>query len=124
MNNDEPSAGLIRDLGEEKTKFERPRGGTNSITGVTLTGDQALGQILDSNQALIPIAIGPFGELGQIFMRFLYGTPPKSLPKISASKPNAQRALNLATSIKVPSNIQHTRTSKRCVVSQRTLGIF
>ena len=48
---------------------ERPRGSTNSITGFTLTGDQAIGQILDSNQALIliPIAIGPFGELGQIF---------------------------------------------------------
>ena len=58
---------MLRDLGE-KTKFERPRGGTNSITGVTLTGDQAIGQILDSNQALIPIAIGPFGKLGQMFM--------------------------------------------------------
>ena len=67
MNNDEPISAHIRDLGEKK-KFERPRGGTNSITGVTLTGDQALGQILDSNQALILIAIGPFGKLGQMFM--------------------------------------------------------
>ena len=58
---------MLRDLGE-KTKFERPRGGTNSITGVKLTGDQEVGRILDSNRALIPIAIGPFGELGQIFM--------------------------------------------------------
>eukprot|EP00956_Cyclotella_meneghiniana_P009782 scaffold13558_cov55-Cyclotella_meneghiniana.AAC.2 len=33
-------------------------------------------------------------------MGFLYGTPP-----IRASKLNAQRALNLATSTKVPSNI-------------------
>ena len=70
-----------------------------------LTGDQAIGQILDSNQALIPIDIGPFGELGEIFMQFLYGTAPRSLPKISASKPNAQRALDLATSNKVPSNV-------------------
>ena len=40
LNNDEPSARL-RDLGEKK-KFERPRGGTNNVTGVTLTGDQAI----------------------------------------------------------------------------------
>ena len=103
LNNDEPSVRL-RDLGEKKN-FERPRGGTNNVTGVTLTGDQAIGQIIDSNQALIPIAIGPFGEIGEIFMRFLYGTAPRSLPKISSSKPNAQRALHLATSNKVPSNI-------------------
>ena len=38
-------------------------------------------------------------------MRFLYGTPSKSLPKISASKPNAQHALDLAAFNKVPSNI-------------------
>eukprot|EP00956_Cyclotella_meneghiniana_P029344 scaffold70739_cov45-Cyclotella_meneghiniana.AAC.3 len=103
LNNDEPSVRL-RNLGEKK-KFERPRGGTNNVTGVTLTGDQAIGQIIDSNQALIPIAIGPFGEIGEIFMRFQYGTAPRSLPKISSSKPNAQRALHLATSNKVPSNI-------------------
>eukprot|EP00956_Cyclotella_meneghiniana_P005411 scaffold6804_cov57-Cyclotella_meneghiniana.AAC.14 len=77
LDNDEPSARL-RDLGEKK-KFERPRGGTNNVTGVTLTGDEAIGQIIDNNQALIPIAIGPFGEIGDLFMRFLYGTAPKSL---------------------------------------------
>eukprot|EP00956_Cyclotella_meneghiniana_P001063 scaffold1261_cov50-Cyclotella_meneghiniana.AAC.4 len=105
LNNDEPSA-LLRDLGEKK-KFESPRGGINNVTGVTLTGDQAIGQIININQALIPIAIGPFGEIGELFMRFLYlyGTAPRSLPKISSSKPNTQRALDLAISNKVPSNI-------------------
>ena len=95
-------------MNPEKKKFERPRGGTDNVTGVTLTGDEAIGQITDSNQALIPIAIvsiGPFGEIGDLFMRFLYGTAPKSLPKISSSKPNAQRALDLAISNKVPSSI-------------------
>eukprot|EP00956_Cyclotella_meneghiniana_P009217 scaffold12656_cov39-Cyclotella_meneghiniana.AAC.1 len=45
LDNDEPSSRL-RDLGEKK-KFERPRGGTNNVTGVTLTGDEAIaiGQI-------------------------------------------------------------------------------
>ena len=40
-------------------------------------------------------------------MRFLYSVrhPPQWLPKISASKPNAQHALDLATSNKVPPNI-------------------
>ena len=95
----------LSDLIGEKKKFERPRGGTNNVTRVTLTGDQAIGQMLDSNQTPIPIAIGPFGELGEIFMRFLYGTAQRSLPKISTLKPNAQRALDLATSNKVPSNI-------------------
>ena len=96
LNNDEPST-LLRDLGEKK-KFERPCGGTNIVTGVTLTEDQAIGQIIDSNQALITIAIGPFGEIGEIFMRFLYSTAPRSLPKISSSKPNTQRTLDLAVS--------------------------
>ena len=44
-------------------------------------------------------------EFGEIFMRFLYGTAPRSLQKISPSKPNAQHTLDLAISNKVPSNI-------------------
>ena len=69
----------LSDLIEKKKKFERPRGGTNNVTRVTLTGDQAIGQMIDSNQAPIPIAVGPFGELGEIFMRFLYGTAPSEI---------------------------------------------
>ena len=46
LNNNEPCAHL-RDLGE-KTNIETPTSGTNSITGfAALTGDQAIGQILD-----------------------------------------------------------------------------
>ena len=120
LNNDEPSARL-RDLGEKK-KFERPRGGTNHITGKSITGDAAMGQLLDSNQGFIPIAIGPFGELGQIFQRFLYGTQPTTLPLISKDKPNAERALHLSISNKVPSNV--LGRAKEIWTHKRNSGFF
>ena len=99
--NPEPSAHLC-DLGDKK-KFEHPRGGTNTnhLTGKSITsGDTAIGQILDSNQGFIPIAIGAFGELGWIFQRFLYGTQPHH-----SRKPNADRALQLSISNRVLSNV-------------------
>ena len=72
--------------------------------------DEAIGQILNNSQALTSIAIGPFREIGLIFQPFIvYRTQPKSLPtpkiSASASKPNAKRALELAISNNVLSNI-------------------
>ena len=64
----------------EKIKFMRRTGGTNEITNKTLTPDEVIGEIINGNNAFIPIAIGPFGELGSLFRRFLYGDTTLPLP--------------------------------------------
>ena len=89
----------------ERMKFVRSRGGTNEVTKQTLSADQIIGEIVDSNFSFIPIAVGPHGELGSLFRRFLYGTKALPLPDIPKDKPNALRAAQLAVSSKNPSNI-------------------
>jgi hypothetical protein len=52
-------------------KFARRTGGTNPITNKTLSADEVIGEILDTNSVFIPIAVGPFGEFGSLFRRFI-----------------------------------------------------
>ena len=67
----------------EKKKFERPLGGTNKRTKVTLTGDQIIGDLYNQMMALIPMPVSPYGLFGSIFHRFLYGDDAFPLPKFS-----------------------------------------
>ena len=67
-------------------------GGTNDITSKTLSPDEVIGEINNSNYSFIPIAIGPFGEMGSIFRRFWDGSDPLPLPKFDSDKPEADRA--------------------------------
>jgi hypothetical protein len=55
----------------ERMKFAQPRGGTNPITAHTIPPDDVIGKITQSNQAFIPIAVGPFGDCGALFCRFI-----------------------------------------------------
>jgi hypothetical protein len=89
----------------EKQKFARRNGGTNKLTRRTLTADGVIGEILDSNNAFIPIAVGPHGEFGSLFRRFLHGSNPLPLPAFRDDRPNAIRAANLAISNKTPFDI-------------------
>src|SRR5210317_750893 len=84
----------------EKSKFQRrgyktDRGGE---TMMTRTGDQIIGEILEQNMALLPIAISPHGHLGSLFERFLYGSDAMPLPDFKSNRPNAKTAAKLATS--------------------------
>ena len=41
----------------EQNKFQRSRGGTDPLTKESLSGDQIIGEIIDNNMALLPMAI-------------------------------------------------------------------
>jgi hypothetical protein len=89
----------------EKMKFARRTGGTNPLTKRTLSADEVIGEILDCNNAFIPIAVGPFGELGSIFRRFIerYHTLP--LPTFSNERPNAKLAAQRAIIHRTPYDV-------------------
>ena len=92
----------------EKKKFMRASGGTNHVTNITHSPDEVIGEIINSNNVFIPIAIGPFGELGSLFRRFLHGDTILPLPQFPSHRPNAQRAAQLATHHRTPYNILGT----------------
>jgi hypothetical protein len=41
--------------------------GTNKLTKRTHSADQVIGEIIDGNNAFIPIAVGTNGEFGSLF---------------------------------------------------------
>ena len=47
----------------ERMKFAGPRGGTKHCPTI-VPPDDVIGKILNSNQAFIPIEVGPFGSFG------------------------------------------------------------
>ncbi len=61
---------------------------TGNITGTTTTGDTFIGDLLDRNMILIPIAIDPFGRFGPILQTFLYDTQPTNPITFTPTKPN------------------------------------
>ena len=89
----------------EKHKFARQSGGTNAISKRTLSADEVIGEILDSNYAFIPIAVGPFGDIGSLFMRFWDGSDTLPLPNFTKACPNALRAAKRATAGETPWDI-------------------
>jgi hypothetical protein len=86
-------------------KFARRTGGTNPITNKTLSADQVIGEILDTNNAFIPIAVGPFGEFGSLFRRFIESHRELPLPSFSTDRPNATRAAALAVNNRTPYSV-------------------
>ena len=92
----------------EWKKSERNRGGTNVLTKRTLTPDEVIGEILEANYSFIPIAIGPHGEIGSLFNRFLHGGNTLPLPTFNKDRPNAERE----------------RAAKRCIYTSTPWGIL
>ena len=89
----------------EKQKFARRNGGTNKLTRRTLSADEVIGEIINGNNSFIPIAVGPNGEFGSLFRRFLHGSNPLPLPSFRTDRPNATRAAELSISNKTPFDI-------------------
>jgi hypothetical protein len=89
----------------EKMKFARETGGTNPITNKTLSADEVIGEILDTNNVFIPIAVEPFGEFGTLFRRFIESHKILPLPEFSADRPHATRSAALAVMNCTPYNI-------------------
>jgi hypothetical protein len=89
-------------------KFARRTGGTNPITNKTLSADEVIGKILDTNNVFIPIAVGPHGQFGSLFRRFIESHKTLPLPTFSQERPNATRAANLAVTNRTPYNVLGT----------------
>jgi hypothetical protein len=70
-----------------------------------LSADEVIGEILDNNNAFIPIAVGPFGELGSLFRRFIERYHPLPLPTFSSERPNARRAAERAIIHRTPYDV-------------------
>jgi hypothetical protein len=79
----------------EKMKFARRMGGTNPITTKTPSADEVIGEILDTNNVFVPIAVGPFGEFDSLFRRFIEWHKILPLPTFSPDPQNATRAAAL-----------------------------
>eukprot|EP00956_Cyclotella_meneghiniana_P038061 scaffold148342_cov36-Cyclotella_meneghiniana.AAC.2 len=89
----------------ERKKFARSTGGTNDITSKTLSADEVIGEINNSNYGFIPIAVGPFGEMGSIFRRFWDGSDPLPLPNFDSNRPEAERAARRSILVDTPWDI-------------------
>mmetsp|Transcript_4029 Transcript_4029/g.5672 ORF Transcript_4029/g.5672 Transcript_4029/m.5672 type:complete len:299 (+) Transcript_4029:1574-2470(+) len=94
-------------------KFAPDGSHSDKSTGITLTGDQFIGEIIDSNKALIPQAVDQFGQLGPLFDKFLLGTSdeapePHDYSTSKHARPNAIKMNKLACSTKVPYGILNT----------------
>ena len=63
----------------EKSKFQR-QGKTDTETGITLTGDEIIGDILKDNNAFVPIAVSPHGRTSSLWNRHMYGTTAMDCP--------------------------------------------
>jgi hypothetical protein len=48
------------------------------------------GEIIESNNAFIPIAVGPHGKFGTLFRRFIEGTDPIPITSFPPNRPNAK----------------------------------
>jgi hypothetical protein len=70
-----------------------------------LTADEVIGEILDNNNVFIPIAVGPFGELGTLFRWFIENCKVLPLPTFSQDRPNATSAAEQATTHRMPYDV-------------------
>ena len=57
-----------------KTHLNHDYNAFRRLSGVTLTGDEIIGEILTTNSALLPFTVTEFGQLGSLAQHFLYGT--------------------------------------------------
>ena len=88
----------------EKEKFCR-KGHTEKGTNLTLSGDEVIGKVLKTNNALIPVTVTEFGHFGSLFERFLFGKEAMKIPNFRNNQKNSKQAAALARSVKVPFGI-------------------
>jgi hypothetical protein len=98
-------------LTAEKNKFQRGKSRNSAITckqtGITLSGDEIIGQLYNSNMQLIPFAISPLGLFGPTMNTFLYGIDPMTHAIEPRLFPHASKMAKRSISNAVPSNILH-----------------
>jgi hypothetical protein len=88
----------------EKKKIGRDNK-TNSTTGTTTNGNSVIGDLLDRNMVLIPLANDPFGHFGPILQTFLFDTQPTTPITFTPTKPNATLMYSKITHFPSPKGI-------------------
>ena len=89
---------------KEKDKFEC-KGHTNKKTGISMTGEDIMKDHNSRQYGFLPAVVSPYGQLGNIIERFLFGGDTYPLPSFGPTKPHAKRAAEIATSVVVPDGI-------------------
>ena len=88
----------------ERGKFMR-QGGSDASTGITMTGDEIIQDIILQDFCLIPTAVSPHGTTGSLFDRFMYGTDPLPLPNYDDDHKHAAAADRVARDFDTPRGI-------------------
>ena len=70
-----------------------------------MTGEDIMKDFHARKYGFLPAVISPYGMLGNMIDRFLYGAAPYPLPEFSATRKHAQRAARTAISMEVPGGI-------------------
>jgi len=90
---------------KEKEKLARLGMGTKG-SSTFITGEQIIGNLLDNDKVLIPMAISPYGRMGHMWEIFIFGHDPNNPDhapiKFFHTRPNAQAMYNRATSYPTP----------------------
>ena len=98
-------------LTAEKSKFQRGKSRNSAVTckqsGITLSGDEIIGQLFDSKAQLLPFAISPLGLFGPTMNHFLYGVEPIPHHIDKNTFPHAYNMAKQSISTAVPSDILH-----------------
>jgi hypothetical protein len=110
----------------ERNKLNRK---TNTAAEPSIPGDAVIGNLLNNQAVLIPLAIDGHGRLGPMFNAFLYGTPQPPIPprkQFKPSRPNAKAMYHRATNFPSPLGILHTADYhwKATTTSQRDRQFF
>jgi hypothetical protein len=95
----------------ERKKFKREDKNKNDSTMDTILGDEVIGDLLNNNMILLPLALDPHGRWGPIMHNLLFNTatPPKY--KFKPNVPNASIMAFKATTTPCPLGILQTADS-------------
>ena len=97
----------------DKEKKKLLRGGATDANDNYLKGNVIMGQLLDQNMVLIPLAISPYGRWGPMFHTFLFGpTPYLPTPTFQSNHSNAARMYHRATTSPCPIGLLPLATAR------------
>ena len=106
------SAQAAKHLSEkERLKLMR-EGKSDPYNSSSLTGEEIIKYLLDTDRVLIPMAISPYGRWGPMFHKFLFGnmyTPDHKFPK---TRPAAERMYHRSMSYPTPLGIVNSASTQ------------
>ncbi|KAL7544667.1 hypothetical protein ACHAWF_008033 [Thalassiosira exigua] len=88
----------------EKGKLQRD-GTTHVVSGLTVSGDELIGELVAKRILLTPLVIDPHGKWGPIMDYFLFDIVPDNPIRFGKNRPNAATMYKMATSHQAPRGI-------------------